>query len=1245
MDTDATGQLGVNIVERLVLQHGWVFRPQYVSDQGIDAQVETKEAGVTTGRLLALQIKAGPSWFKEPYTDGWIFRFNERQARLWLGHALPVIVVLVDVETGAAYWQQIDHSTAKLARTRYRVNVPRSQKVEDASAAWAHLASGIEARAMDRYEIAMAHLSADVREYVEQLGQSSRKNAAVLALHLADGRSNPAQTVRALLTAQPPWISHSQAAGWRAVAAYAQGLDAHLEASQALELAAEEDAQSKGRLLTGAGLILLEDDTSRAAELFDMAEEAGAPLARLTVARALLRHPDHDARPFDVSDDEIQLLHQASDDALVLNFLAEQAGRQGDPDTAIQLTRSAIQVSKEASGLRIRLAQRLVQRNSTGAGTNDRDEARSLLEAVVNERRLWGADTLEALDDLLRILALQGDFDAMLKASTAAPLGSATPEEANSPLIARHAVAAAYFLGREDLVPSLAEQLDDGPEARLIRARAGLVQLDPEELIALLTQVLDRSEAEADYPEMARTVLQLAQLGIDASDRLAPLIDRGIAPQDMKSLTETVARARTDLSAALPDLRVLAGTNTTAAEMLITLLSDAERHEEAAHAADTAYRTLRQGHFLLLKADSLLDAGLLSEAETAAREALAAVDKGFPHLRGRLFTAIAGACGDRGEWTEAEQNILSAIAAVGKPSPGDVWRLVTTQIGQGDLRRGAKTIRHHHVAPRNEEEGWYWLQCMATQEWNSELTAESLQLALQFQESAPRLSVALLTHIISATNTNDGIASDPVEANPTVAGEADAEDSDSPPDFRPAVPAELHRQAFAALGSLIDTHGEATGIRKLEATSDESAAQMVVDMLKDRATGVREAVTLAQEGRAPFGAIASLLGKSYALTLVQRALGVQLAGSPGDSEHDQDINDALSSLGSAVVVEASSLMLLSQLHKGSQLIGQFTSLQLPTSAKLDILRATVEVRGLAASGATVSWDHEREGVVIQEANADDYSRSRARAEALEALSSRTISKSVTTHDVFPEWEDRREHGPWMDSVQAAVDEGLPLWSDDVALRRLARSVGVRTFGTPALTEALSQAAIAAPEESVVTAAVREQQEWVREFVREFVVDVPAHLDDVLAQAQDDGWQPLAGAAVFSRASWWAWQLNPIADMFQIYKSVLEHNPGAVPGWRWAAMEGIRKAYREPDIAAAMLAVVALLPYAIDADSTEVVRGCREARRIANRYALADPIGQSPLAVKAMAEMGYLAEEDGEQLIQAVSSALSEDALV
>lgn len=60
LDTDATGQLGVNIVERLVLQHGWVFRPQYVSDQGIDAQVETKEAGVTTGRLLALQIKAWP---------------------------------------------------------------------------------------------------------------------------------------------------------------------------------------------------------------------------------------------------------------------------------------------------------------------------------------------------------------------------------------------------------------------------------------------------------------------------------------------------------------------------------------------------------------------------------------------------------------------------------------------------------------------------------------------------------------------------------------------------------------------------------------------------------------------------------------------------------------------------------------------------------------------------------------------------------------------------------------------------------------------------------------------------------------------------------------------------------------------------------------------------------------------------------------------------------------------------------
>src|SRR4051812_28662970 len=95
--SEFTNRRGVSIVESASLELEWLFRPQDVSDQGIDAHVEKAPNEVGTGRLLALQIKSGPTYFRRSTADGWVFEFNAKKAKLWLGHALPVLVVLVDV--------------------------------------------------------------------------------------------------------------------------------------------------------------------------------------------------------------------------------------------------------------------------------------------------------------------------------------------------------------------------------------------------------------------------------------------------------------------------------------------------------------------------------------------------------------------------------------------------------------------------------------------------------------------------------------------------------------------------------------------------------------------------------------------------------------------------------------------------------------------------------------------------------------------------------------------------------------------------------------------------------------------------------------------------------------------------------------------------------------------------------------------------------------------------------------------
>ncbi len=80
----------------LETQLRWLFREQPTEDYGIDAHTEVVDGEEVTGRLLALQIKSGSSWFNEPAPGGWWFRPDTQHVHYWLDHSLPVIAVLYD---------------------------------------------------------------------------------------------------------------------------------------------------------------------------------------------------------------------------------------------------------------------------------------------------------------------------------------------------------------------------------------------------------------------------------------------------------------------------------------------------------------------------------------------------------------------------------------------------------------------------------------------------------------------------------------------------------------------------------------------------------------------------------------------------------------------------------------------------------------------------------------------------------------------------------------------------------------------------------------------------------------------------------------------------------------------------------------------------------------------------------------------------------------------------------------------
>ncbi|WP_422750512.1 DUF4365 domain-containing protein [Micromonospora sp. WMMD1219] len=113
---------------------GWLFRDQPTEDYGIDAQAEVVDGENVRGRLLALQIKSGMSWFKEAGPEGWWFRPDAEHVAYWLNHSLPVLVVLYHPETGRCHWQFVNRKTLQETSTAsWKLLVPEAQ-VLDASA-------------------------------------------------------------------------------------------------------------------------------------------------------------------------------------------------------------------------------------------------------------------------------------------------------------------------------------------------------------------------------------------------------------------------------------------------------------------------------------------------------------------------------------------------------------------------------------------------------------------------------------------------------------------------------------------------------------------------------------------------------------------------------------------------------------------------------------------------------------------------------------------------------------------------------------------------------------------------------------------------------------------------------------------------------------------------------------------------------------------------------------------------------
>lgn len=126
---------GVYAVASIVTKElNWVFREQFISDYGIDAQVEICNEKEPIGKLIGMQIKAGTSYFKEDIGEYIVFRGKQRHLEYWLNHSLPIIIILYNPETKECIWEHINESTiVMINKSNWKINIPKNKVLSKSS--------------------------------------------------------------------------------------------------------------------------------------------------------------------------------------------------------------------------------------------------------------------------------------------------------------------------------------------------------------------------------------------------------------------------------------------------------------------------------------------------------------------------------------------------------------------------------------------------------------------------------------------------------------------------------------------------------------------------------------------------------------------------------------------------------------------------------------------------------------------------------------------------------------------------------------------------------------------------------------------------------------------------------------------------------------------------------------------------------------------------------------------------------
>lgn len=1218
LPNDLKGQLGVSIFEMLVGRDlGWVVRRQDLLDYGIDAHVEVMQGNSATGRLLAVQLKTGKSFFAESTQTGWVFRPSQRHVEYWLAYSLPVIVVLMDEADQKGYWEVIDTKTLKETSGGYKLVVPFGNDVSLAGEAWELLASNRMEVAVSRFEANLNHLPPACAKKLRQVSSSDEIAAAMMADVLATGRTKPELVIDSLLSDPPVWIRQCEADIWAAAAIYASEHGLRGRAAEALLLASKSnsDQEAAERQTVLAALLLLPDELSRAREILH--SPFGPTVTHLVeVGRSALQNDGIIPESFTAAD-AMNSAHSLSD-AVSQGILGDLAQRSSLSDEAVRRFEKAVELSPHASTAMESLALALADRHRTpGRKTSDLSRAIELLERALAQRRQWSGRTESVHRNLVRLLLDQGRLTDVIRLGRGHPWGEASPSEASELGVRVDVLRAAHRLGRRDIVEAVIDDVDDANVAAGLRFQFRFDTGSADPPAEQWQSILDTAVRLEDAEQAIAAILNLAGFGVDHLEMFDQDFLRRHATENLRDFAEALLVAHEDLDEALPALRRLAQVDALAAENLVVRLAQAGRSRDAATAADIAFSYIRDIELLVLKADVLAALKDFDAALSTATSALSMPDV-VGHRRNRLHIIVAKCAVSVGSLELAAAHLELSLDLNMGPQTDTLWNLIQVYLAQALSDRALAIVQDHQPAIRDGVDARIWLNVMSRSPWTPAIASEAMQLTHRFASDS-ELSASLIGQLIQRTYSSE----DDDTGDKAVDSERHVGSALMPSDFRRSVFEELDRHTAI--------HGSSSSIKKF--TLDPEGD--VLEQLKssagfdsaERNQAVADLELGVRNGQLPLG-ILSTLGGSYAVALARRAAGAYLAVDSDESLHELGVRTATAAIDAEVVIETSAVLVASLCGAFDEFRNRFSSVQLTTAAMDDIVAAAVDARGdLQRTFGFLGWDPQANQVRFREVSFLERAEAVERAEVMAKAGSSTVRIHVQDLGTLEELDDAHVH-PWTTALAAAKNQGATLWSDDCALRQVARSLGIPAFGTLALMEALLHVQLEALHDSArIEAAVKGYQTRLFEMARHLVVDLPLGSEGVKKLAEIHGWEPIPSAVPLLRAAWWQHEPNSVDDYIHILQAAPEEHRSHLVEWQAMAMIGIAEANSiDPNKAALSLALLAALGFGPSPAVVEVEQGLLVAEDRAKQIGVPSPRLYLASVISDLAGRGYLGDQ-------------------